>query len=848
MTRFLAVFLASVLSLPGFAAAAYLVKDFPGVTPRGSAVSVDPFWTTIGNTTWFWGYAGRSSFEIWKTDGSPAGTIHVVDIVAPEGRDQAAPLVYLGTLNDRIIFGGHDAGGEGVFAFDVAGGAPQLLARTDLRYLAKGGVLGGVLYFTGRQSTGSTKHDLWRTDGTPGGTYAIDYRPGTFGAFWNSREWRAFVAGGAVYFFGTTDLGNGLHRTDGTVANTTLLLPMSEFSLMNDIGTVVVFEQRVLFDLRAAGERPAGLWAADATSNAASLLAADLPHFTPLGALNGKLYFAVSGSTVWTTDGTAAGTNRQPLSSGGSIGTIAPGGVAGSRMYFYATSGAEKALFVTEGTAATTRKLMVVDQHAASGAGFAIGDRFYFAHDDGVHGSELWVTDGSAGGTQLVADVAPGADDGFTGGAGHPTAGGAMFVGSHPEVGAEPWITDGSAGGTRLLANIARELAVHSSSPENLAATGGRLFFSVTLNGGPAVGISDGSSTGTLATLLDVRQGPDAATASAGRYFYLIGSTLFATDGTTASRNVIHTHASSEPIAVRDGVVFLASDSDEPGIPWFSNGTASGTRAIELAGVTWPAFVRLVSSGDHAWIVVGSRVWRTDGSAQGTTELAPVPAQTGETKSIASSGGAVYLVEERAENAILWRYDGGTPRSVAELPQSPSRFITTSQYLFFTLGARLYRTDGTTEGTIALPMTMVGDASYRCPQYAVMGDALYALTLDEKGFRNLWRTDGTVAGTVRLLTMQTRSVNACEPLATLGSNVYFAGWDAAHGWEPWVTDGTIAGTSIVTDIYPGRTESAPADLTTAGDRVFFSATGPFTGRELWAIGPNPASRSRSVRH
>ncbi|MFP2899316.1 ELWxxDGT repeat protein, partial [Corallococcus sp. 4LFB] len=37
-----------------------------------------------------------------------------------------------------------------------------------------------------------------------------------------------------------------------------------------------------------------------------------------------------------------------------------------------------------------------------------MGGRLYFAADDGVHGRELWSTDGTAQGTVLVQDLEPG--------------------------------------------------------------------------------------------------------------------------------------------------------------------------------------------------------------------------------------------------------------------------------------------------------------------------------------------------------------------------------------------------------------------------------------------------------
>ncbi|HEX3128903.1 MAG TPA: ELWxxDGT repeat protein [Thermoanaerobaculia bacterium] len=37
------------------------------------------------------------------------------------------------------------------------------------------------------------------------------------------------------------------------------------------------------------------------------------------------------------------------------------------------------------------------------------GSGLYFAFDDGIHGTELWRTDGTAGGTRMVKDICPGA-------------------------------------------------------------------------------------------------------------------------------------------------------------------------------------------------------------------------------------------------------------------------------------------------------------------------------------------------------------------------------------------------------------------------------------------------------
>ncbi|HYO54798.1 ELWxxDGT repeat protein, partial [Archangium sp.] len=213
-------------------------------------------------------------------------------------------------------------------------------------------------------------------------------------------------------------------------------------------------------------------------------------------AVGGTLFFfasdAVHGRELWKSDGTPEGTllvKDLPAASTsyGLFGLVA----RGTTLFFIADDGVHgRELWKSDGTAEGT--VMVAD--IAPGAtsafpsayGYLPGSRpltvsggtLYFAADDGVHGSELWKSDGTAEGTVLVSDLTPGAGSSalqnvrFIPASPH---GDIAFPFANDAGGMEPWTSDGTAEGTRPLADLAP--GPLSSSPANLTVSGSRLFF-----------------------------------------------------------------------------------------------------------------------------------------------------------------------------------------------------------------------------------------------------------------------------------------------------------------------------------------------------------------------------------
>lgn len=107
----------------------------------------------------------------------------------------------------------------------------------------------------------------------------------------------------------------------------------------------------------------------------------------------------------------------------------------------------------------------------------------------------------------------------------------------------------------------------------------------------------------------------------------------------------------------------------------------------------------------------------------------------------------------------------------------------------------------------------------------------------------LWRTDGTAAGTwlVGDLNRGPGGSNAGGypwtrgPIAVHDAVMYFGASDPAAGYELWRSDSTPDGTWHVADVWPGPDSSAPLELTIMGDDLYFAATDGASGRELYRL-------------
>ncbi|MFY0568612.1 ELWxxDGT repeat protein [Archangium lansingense] len=550
------------------------------------------------------------------------------------------------------------------------------------------------------------------------------------------------------------------------------------------------------------------LWRTDGTTTGTFLLKDIAPGTASsrpsnFAELNGWIYFSANdgtrGNELWRTDGTPEGTQLvRDILLGVSSSEPQSFTELNGRLYFLANGpGGTRQLWRTDGTSAGTIRVgasVTVAGIPSSRVLVRSGRTLFFAGSDSTAGSELWKSDGTESGTVRVKDIFPGTTDS---GPVQLTAFGSAvyFVATDGVSGRELWKTDGTEAGTqRILELVSGNNTVEK--PDSLVATSTRLFFMMrdTSNTESAIYATDGTAAGT-SKLVDFKaaggKGPLLMTAH--------GSTLYFT-------------------------------GYEPGVGhelWTSDGTPSGSQRI---GTNHFSGDRLVDPSPQAFTVMGDTVYfvATAPGTGGFDENPPVP--------------------------TLWKTQGDAATTVAigtslkpTRGSNPAPFTSWNGALYFTTfeqeeAAKLWRTNGTETGTQPLVNIVPDNAPAFTAESGLsaltpLGGALYfaAMPTLAEGFQ-LWKTDGTTAGTSRVTTNVKLTTAASLPieLVSHGGFLFFAGQDASTDTELWKSDGTETGTTRVKDIASANgMSSRPTGFTPMGGELYFVARDDSGGRELW---------------
>ncbi|HEY8075261.1 MAG TPA: ELWxxDGT repeat protein [Labilithrix sp.] len=802
----------------------YLVKD---IKPGGDSNPLGL--VALGGSLLFFADDGVVGTELWKTDGTAAGTALVKDIVpgAAGSVTVAAPVV----LGGNIYFfsgatfwksDGTSAGTSQVAA--VAGTTATVTA-------------GGNMFFGGVSI--SAGYELWKSDGTSGGTAMVkDIYPGAPGSIGLGTN---IVPIGASVVFIADDGTHGAEPwvSDGTLGGTMILQDVKPGSSSSNIPTLVGAGSIVYFTADD-GTHGQELWKTDGTP----------------------------GGTVMVTDLQPGSTSSYPRAVGATAGKM-----------LFTASAAQAGLYATDGTALGTTFLT---NAVFPYAGVDIGGVFVFVGNDVAHGYELWKSDATAVGTVLVKDIHPGAASSVVPGS-YPictmraVGTTVYFCADDGTTGGEPWKTDGTAAGTvpleiSLRGNSEPGEIVPIGSAVYIAATNGVVGRELWVSGGgvandagvpPAIGPSPYLVKDVKPGVLD--SSPFGFVDLGGTLVFFAddgasGVEPWKSDGTTLGTSMLKdVHIGSadsyqanagRPAVLGGSAYFPATTGSDTGL-WKTDGTSAGT--VEVKSGLYATSLTPTGASLFMWAWSASpftyQLWKSDGTTAGTVLVKDVQPGTSFglvlDGSIVSAGGKAFFAGHDATNGSeLWTSDGTTGGTAivkdiatGTADATPSLLTAVGAKVFFvandaTTDAELWVSDGTDGGTVRLTSST---PSYAEPaSLTALGTSLYFVGQPDGFTYGLWKSDGTVMGTTLV-----KAVNALDLVAANGT-LFFFGFDAATGYELWKSDGTTGGTALVKDIRPGIASSYPVSTYGAcpppravGNLLVFCAEDGTRGYELW---------------
>ena len=432
----------------------------------------------------------------------------------------------------------------------------------------------------------------------------------------------------------------------------------------------------------------------------------------------------------------------------------------------------------------------------------AVGNTLFFSANDGIHGQELWKSDGTEAGTVLVKNIKPN-DDG-PGPGSRPSSltavGDRLFFTAGDGVhGRELWKSDGSRAGTVLVKNIKNDsVRGPGSSPAELTAMGSGFFFTADDGThGRELWKSDGSRAGTV----------------------LVKN--------ISPRFAENYYGSPHYLTARGNRVFFSANDGTHGVElWRSNGSRTGTVMVKNIDTNerndapdYPGAMpsQLTAMGGRLYFVAGDEtrgeeLWKSDGSRVGTV--------------------LVKDIDQRRRQGSL-----------------PSQLTRLDDVLFFAAddgvrGDELWKSDGSRMGTVLVknidPNDGSGYLSGSQPTFLTpAGDQLFFIADDGTSGEGLWKSNGSRAGTILVKNLDFRGDGfASSPMEASQDRVFFTAVDGTPGLGLWTSDGSTSGTVLVQDFdscddsyYPKQ--GRPSYLTAVGSLLFFAAEDADHGEELW---------------
>ena len=436
----------------------------PGTVQISPTVKFEGEGGVIGGSFIFRGSTTATGSEIYKTDGTPGGTVLVKDIV---GGSTGSDPGDFAPFNGFIYFSASTAAdGRELWRTDGTAGNTNLFK--DIKPGVNGSntidnynITSGPSYFLFAAQGATEGIELWKSDGSAAGTVLLkDINTGNAGA--DSSNPREFYYYNSMFLFLAADATHGeeIWKTDGTPGGTSLVKDINTGTTSSTVYNYSpvpgfnfpypiffgfhTFNNKVYFNA-TDGASVGEIWSSDGTAGNTTLLKDIVPGaFDPLNPiptifvivavnLPTKFIFGVSDhasqNELWESDGTPGGTKVfksftpvdptdfpfvfVPYSINYSSMSISQQLFMGSKFFFVASTSTQGyELWISDGTVAGTNIVKDINPGAASAIDpsnsisyLYTNTNLFFAATDATHGNELWKTDGTSANTSLVQDI-----------------------------------------------------------------------------------------------------------------------------------------------------------------------------------------------------------------------------------------------------------------------------------------------------------------------------------------------------------------------------------------------------------------------------------------------------------
>jgi ELWxxDGT repeat protein len=327
------------------------------------------------------------------------------------------------------------------------------------------------------------------------------------------------------------------------------------------------------------------------------------------------------------------------------------------------------------------------------------------------------------------------------------------------DLGDELWVTDGTEAGTTFVKDL--RTGSDSSSPSFFFQFNGTMYFSANTGSGNVLFSSDGTEAGTTETGGSFVFNP----LELGGIIYYINTTddngLYEFNGTTqvkvANSSTEHVNFLGANFTSLNGKIigYGRTPTDDPtiGTELYEYDPATDLYSLIKdidAGTGDSSISNFVTIGSEVYFEADNKVWKTDGTTDGTIAVEKASAIDG-TNSYFAWNGALYFEGDDGSNDQLWKYDPTTDTvlNVSNITGS----------------------------------TATGGNNHNPSDFAIIGDYLYyrgELSDNSDGY--LFRTNGTTSENLD------STIKDIDDIVVLNGKLYFEGDDGTTGNELYMFD------------------------------------------------------------